>query len=143
MLTLILFVGKQIADAIPVSRPSPTLVYPDALRLSLLVPDIRAKDFAYDAFPGDHALVLLLCAGVFTYFLPRAHAVAAWFLALVFSIPRLVGGGHWLTDIIVGSVSVALLVLSWALATPLHRVMTDMFERGVSRIRHRLKTRIP
>ena len=33
------------------------------------------------------------------------------------------GGAHWLTDVVVGSVSIVLIVLSWLLLTP----AADMF----------------
>jgi len=38
---------------------------------------------------------------------------------LVFSLPRVMIGAHWFTDIAVGSLSVVLVGVSWCLMTPL------------------------
>jgi membrane-associated phospholipid phosphatase len=135
MLTGLLVAAIQIAGAIMVTRLSPTLLLPGALRLSELVSWIPTKDAAGDSFPGDHATVLLICAGVITFYLPRTYAAAAWVLAVVFMIPRLVGGAHWLSDYLVGSAAVAGFVLSYVFATPLHSIMTDRLERLVRRYR--------
>ena len=145
MLTGLILVGNRISAGLPVERKSPTLLHPDALKLTQLVPWIPTKDASGDCFPGDHAMVLFICAGVITYYLPRAYAVSAWVLAVVFMIPRVVGGAHWLTDDLVGSAAVAGFVLSCALATPLHGVMTRHLEgwirRGRSRWAGRRRTR--
>jgi membrane-associated phospholipid phosphatase len=137
MLTGLILIGNRISAVLPVERKSPTLLYPDALRLTRLVPWIPTKDTAGDCFPGDHAMVLFLCAGVISYYLPRAYAVVAWVLAAVFMLPRLVGGAHWLTDDLVGAAAVAGFVLSCALATPLHGVVTRRLEPWVGRCRAR------
>jgi membrane-associated phospholipid phosphatase len=137
MLTALILVGSRISAALPVERRSATLIHPDALRLTTLVPWIPTKDTAGDCFPGDHAAVLFICAGVITFYLPRTYAVAAWALAIVFMIPRLVGGAHWLTDDLVGAAAVAGFVLSCALATPLHGVTTRRLESWIRRGRAR------
>jgi len=135
MLTGLILVGNRISAILPVERKSPTLVHPDALRLTELVSWFPTKDASGNCFPGDHAMVLFVCAGVITYFLPRAYAVSAWVLAVVFMIPRVVGGAHWLTDDLVGSAAVAGFVLSCALATPLHDVVTHRLEAFIHRCR--------
>ena len=142
LLTSLVYSASQIAGVIMVRRPSPTMVYPDALRLSELVSWIPTKDVSRDGFPGDHAVVLLICAGVITFYLPRAYATAAWVLAVVFTVPRLVSGAHWLTDDLVGSVAVAGFVLSYVFATPIHSIMTDGLERLIRRYRSRWRDRI-
>jgi FAD/FMN-containing dehydrogenase/membrane-associated phospholipid phosphatase len=137
LLTGLIYAGSRISVAIDVGRLSPTLVHPDAHRISELVSWIPTKDSAYNCFPGHHALVLFICAGVITYYLPRAYAIAAWALTVVFTAPRLVGGAHWLTDDLVGSVAVAGFVLCIAFATPLHSGVTGALERLVGRGRSR------
>jgi len=135
MLTGLILVAVQIGKAIPYERPSATEVDGGALRLSELVAWIPTKDSSADTFPGDHAMVLFICAGVITFYLPRAYAIAAWVLAAVFMVPRVVSGGHWLTDDVVGSAAIAGAVLSCTFATPLHRITTDVLERVVRRAR--------
>ncbi len=137
LLTGLVVAAKQIAEALAVlvGRTSPTLVYPGAVRLSELVPEFPTKDAGYVVFPGDHATILLVCAGFMTFYLPRRYSVVAWIAAVAFSIPRLVGGGHWLTDDLVGAVAVAGFVLTYVFATPFHRIVTDRLETAVKRIR--------
>ena len=113
MLTGLFVVAKRFADALSVvHRRSPTLVYDDAHRLTELVPWISAKDAAVDSFPGDHCMVLLLCAGVISFYLPRAWAAGAWVIAVLFTVPRMMSGAHWLTDVI-GSLTLG---LAWVAA---------------------------
>lgn len=142
MLTGMVITAVQIGKAMAASRPSPTLLHPDALRLSELVSWIPTKDISGDSFPGDHSTALLIFAGVITFYLPRTYAVAAWLIVIVFSAPRVVGGAHWLTDDLVGSAAVAGFVLSSVLATPLHRIMTDRLERLIARLRARRRNRL-
>jgi membrane-associated phospholipid phosphatase len=142
LLTGMVLASKQIAEALAmlIDRDSPTLVHPDAVRLSELVPAIPTKDVGYVVFPGDHATILLVCAGVLTFYLPRRYAVVAWIAAVVFSVPRLVGGGHWLTDDIVGAAAVAGFMHTYVFATPVHRVITDRIERSIAKIRAKTST---
>ncbi len=142
LLTGMVVTAKQISEALAmlVGRMSPTLVYPGAVRLSELVPGLPTKDAGHVVFPGDHATILLVCAGFLAFYLPRSSSVAAWIAAVAFSIPRLIGGGHWLTDDLVGSVAVAGFILSYVFATPLHRVVTDRLEAAVKRIRGAIST---
>lgn len=139
LLTVMVMAAKQIAEAIAmvVDRESPTLVFPEVVRLSELVPGIPTKDVGYVVFPGDHATILFICAGFLTFYLPRRYAAIGWIAAAVFSVPRMVGGGHWLTDNIVGAVAVGSFILTYVFATPLHRVVTDGLEGGIRRFRTR------
>lgn len=100
-------------------RPSPTMVYEDAIRLTRLVPDLATKDASRYAFPGDHAFVLFSMVLFFAYF--RAWKFVAVFsiVAVVFMLPRLVAGAHWLTDNVMGGAVPALVITAWVLATPL------------------------
>jgi membrane-associated phospholipid phosphatase len=140
LLTGMVVAAKQIAEAVAmlVERTSPTLVHPGAVRLSELVPDFPTKDVGHVVFPGDHATILLVCAGCLTFYLPRRYAFVAWIAAVAFSVPRLVGGGHWLTDDVVGAVAVAGFVVTYVFATPLHRIVTERLEATVKRIRSRV-----
>jgi len=138
VMTVVLgILGSQIGKAMPVSRPSGTMVHASALRLSDLVTWMPTKDISGDSFPGDHTTVLLIFAGIVTFYLPRAYAVAAWAIAIVFTAPRIFGGAHWLTDDLVGSVAIAGLVLGCVLATPLQHTMINSLESLIGRIRNR------
>ena len=101
-------------------RPSPTLVHDDALRLSALVPEIEAKDESRWSFPGDHGFVVLTLLLYLGYRGPDRAVHLATLLALVFTVPRLVSGAHWFSDIAVGSAVMALVTTGILMATPLH-----------------------
>ncbi len=134
MLTGLVLVAVQIGKALPITRPSATLIHPSAIRLAELVSWLPTKDSSADTFPGDHAVVLFICAGVITIYLPRVYAAAAWTLAIVFMLPRLVSGAHWLTDDVVGAASLAGFALTCTFATPLHRALTDRIEHLIERL---------
>jgi membrane-associated phospholipid phosphatase len=140
VITGMLVVAKRIADAfaIAVARRSPTLVHPEAFRLSEAIPDIATKDSARFVFPGDHAMVLIICATTITCYLPRRYAAAAWIAAVAFTAPRLVSGAHWLSDDLVGAVAVAGFVLTYVLATPLRDFFVDRLEPTIVALRFRI-----
>lgn len=103
-------------------RPSPSLSVEGAVRLTALFPDWgrdwHLKDASARSFPGDHASILLLWA-VFLSFLARGwRRWLVWVLAVLFMLPRLVSGAHWLSDLLVGGVFLVLVAIGWGLYTP-------------------------
>lgn len=109
---------NQFGHLLPVSRPSPTLTVPDALRVTQLSA-IPTKDSSSDSFPGDHALFLMIFAGFALRYLPRRAKVTALLMVPLFSAPRILSGAHWLTDVYVGALSLTLLCLPLLLLTGL------------------------
>jgi len=134
LLLIVVVVASQIGKALPIKRPSATFAFPEALRISQLVP-VLAKDTASDSFPGDHGLILLLFAGFVSFFMPRIYGVIAFVMMVLFTLPRLMSGAHWLTDEIVGALAVGVMTLSWILATPLHNIALNKIEGWVERRR--------
>lgn len=107
---------KQI---IAVQRPSPSLVLEPVYRLSELVPHIKAKDASYSSFPGDHGIVTMIWIGSIWFFASWRWGVAATLIGTLILLPRMVAGAHWLSDNLVGSSLLALLMVAWILCTPL------------------------
>ncbi len=129
--------GIQLAeflrdDVLAYGRPSPTLALSDTWRLSELVPDIACKDASPWSFPGDHGMVLFSLALYVSYWARREAVQLVWWLAWLFSMPRLVAGAHWPTDLLVGSGGVALVVTAVLMATPLHDWLLDQLRRRLS-----------
>lgn len=121
---------NQIGRVIPVDRPSPTLTFSNIYRVSELT-GVPTKDSSSDSFPGDHGLMLLIFSGfILRYFTRWAFAVAILIMVL-FSLPRIMIGAHWFTDIYVGSVSLACIGLSWILLTPASDYLIDKIDRLV------------
>ncbi len=135
LMLIAVLVASQVGKAIPITRPSAANYYPEALRLSHLVPEIYTKDISGDTFPGDHGLILLLYAGFVGFFMSRTYGLIAIIMMVVFTLPRLMSGAHWLTDEIVGAVAIGVITLSWLLATPLHSVAINRLEVWVAKRR--------
>lgn len=88
----------------------------------------HVKDRSGTSFPGDHGMMLL----IFTSFMGKYFGKRAFFTSLlvfiIFSLPRIMSGAHWFTDIAVGSVSIVLVVMSWVLLTPFSDRMIQYLE---------------
>ncbi|RWR02663.1 membrane protein [[Pantoea] beijingensis] len=119
--------GHLLIDAV---RASPTVYFKDSHRVSVLT-GIPAKDASNDSFPGDHGIMLL----VFTCFMLRYFGKKAFVIALlifvVFSLPRIMAGAHWFTDVAVGSLSIILLGTSWWLITPASDLLINWLYRSL------------
>ncbi len=135
LMLIAVLIASQVGKAIPIIRPSAVNYYPEALRLSHLVPEIYTKDISGDTFPGDHGLILLLYAGFVSFFMSRTYGLIASVMMVAFTLPRLMSGAHWLTDEIVGAVALGVITLSWLLATPLHAVAINRLEIWVAKRR--------
>ncbi|WP_413507828.1 phosphatase PAP2 family protein [Serratia proteamaculans] len=113
---------NQLGHLLPVKHPSPSLSFENVNRVSELT-GIPTKDASSDSFPGDHGMMLMIFSCfMLRYFNRRAFAVAL-LITVVFSLPRVMIGAHWFTDIAVGSLSVVLVGASWCLMTPLSDVL--------------------
>lgn len=113
---------NQLGQMIPVQRHSPTLFFTDINRVSDLL-NVPTKDASKDSFPGDHGMMLMIfCGFMLRYFGVRAFAISL-IIFVVFSLPRMMIGAHWFTDIFVGSLSVILVGLPWVLMTPLSDII--------------------
>jgi Kdo2-lipid A phosphotransferase len=128
LITLSCLVMLQVGKALPVDRPSPTRHHAGVVLLSAEVSSISTKDASSDSFPGDHGLVLMVFAGGVALSLPWAYGLAAGVMAVVFTLPRLMSGAHWLSDELVGALALALLALAWLYATPLQAWATARIE---------------
>lgn len=123
---------NQLGHLLPVERPSPTLTFSDIYRVTELT-GIPTKDSSRDSFPGDHGLMLMIFAGfMLRYFTRWAFALAVVFVIL-FSLPRIIVGAHWFTDIYVGSLSLACVGLSWWLLTPASDAAINFLNRLIPR----------
>ena len=105
--------------ALPIERPSPTMVYEQAERVSQLVPHIKAKDASGDAFPSDHGIGFATFLLFACYRFPRRYLYAVMPLVLALAMPRIMSGAHWFTDFICGAIPLALITGAWLFHTPL------------------------
>lgn len=126
-------------------RFSPTLV--DDLRSQAVlisqIPDFfldieKIKDTTNKSFPGDHASVLLLLGFFMIFRLPLAYAGAVLLGMIIFSIPRLAGGGHWISDIIAGGLALSLVFVPLFLYPPVREYIAGKFYPPARKMYYRL-----
>lgn len=133
VMLLIAVVLNQAGHLLPVTRPSPTLSFSDINRVTELS-GIPTKDASKDSFPGDHGIMLMVFAAFMLRYFTRWAFVVAAIYVIIFSLPRIMVGAHWFTDIYVGSLSIACVGLSWCLLTPLCDSLIDALNRAVPKI---------
>jgi Kdo2-lipid A phosphotransferase len=114
-------------------RDSPRLVLEPAYRISDMISSVKVKDTSGSSFPGDHGTAVLLFTTLIWFFCGRRYGFVAAGIALVAIWPRMVGGAHWATDLLVGSTSIALTAGLLALATPLATSLAGAIERLLQR----------
>ncbi len=117
---------KQFDKLLPIDRVSAS-VYFDQLYHNVnwvsQLSGLAAKDKSASSFPGDHGMMLLIFAVYMWKYIGKDAFIKGLAVFVIFSLPRIMGGAHWFTDVYVGSVSFVLLVLSWILLSP----AADMF----------------
>ncbi|WNK19342.1 phosphatase PAP2 family protein [Halomonas piscis] len=129
--------NELVRNLITYSHPSPTKVFDDANLLSQLV-HFATKDQAGNSFPGDHGIMAMIFAAFMLTFGDRATRIASLLLVACAVVPRVMAGAHWLSDVLVGSLSIVLLLLPWVLCTPIARrcsaAITRALERGEQKL---------
>jgi len=127
-----------IHEYLDLPRTSPTLQVEGSQRLSQLVTWIRSKDASRGCFPGDHGLVLFTLTLYGWRFLQTRARWAAAAGAVLFTLPRLMSGAHWLTDILCGSIPVGLITVGLydglGLAPVIDRRLLPVLEHWLRRL---------
>lgn len=119
-------------ENLKIPRLSPTLVIDPCVHLSDEISWMKIKDESSASFPGDHATTAVLFATMFTYLAGWRLGWLATCYAIFLCLPRLITGAHWLSDVLVGSGSIALVSLSWVFCTPLFARSTNLLTRLLS-----------
>ena len=101
-------------------RPSPSAVITPIVALSKVVPWLKVKDVSHCSFPGDHALLVLQWAAFISFFAGWRYGIVAFLSSIFFILPRLIAGAHWVSDGLVGSLFLVLVILAWATCTPVY-----------------------
>lgn len=106
-------IQSELNKKYSIKRDSPSLVLGHDVALSQVLPGLEnVKDTSRRSFPGDHAMTIILLCG-FTFWLTKSFSfrIVAVIIGLFFILPRLISGGHWLTDLIMGSLPIAIFAL--------------------------------
>ena len=130
MVTVFILVLHKFVDldVFQINRKSPTLVIDGAILVSEQVLGIHSKDFSEKSFPGDHTLFLMMLNVFLWFYGGRRWGLLFVPVTLIFSMPRLISGAHWLTDDVIGGGFILLVAMSWLLATPLKDWLLRWFE---------------
>lgn len=110
-----LFFQKFLA----IRRVSPSLVLEPSMRLAPFFHNHLIRDQSALSFYSGHSFVFAFYAYVAVFCLPRFYKVFFVGLAIAMNFPRLVSGGHWITDCIFATL-LACFWMTWITATPLH-----------------------
>lgn len=128
LVTVILFVNTYLfRHPLRFKRESPTLICKNSHRISKEVKWIKIKDSSKHSFPGDHATTALTFALFFVYFTRFPLNCFGIAYGIIMSLPRIILGAHWLSDVLIGSFSIALLFFSWIEFTPFHTYFVKRF----------------
>jgi membrane-associated phospholipid phosphatase len=99
-----------LIDALSLWRQGPTLVFPDtSYFLSNLISWHKIKDFSHSCFPGDHAIIVYQWCAFFYYFAGKRWGIPTALFSTLFLVPRVISGAHWVSDLLVGSLSIVTL----------------------------------
>lgn len=120
--------------AINFLRDSPSLVFADTILLSKAVPWLKIKDSSHWCYPSDHAFIVLEWVGFICFYAGWRLGAVAFVSSWLFILPRLIGGAHWMTDVLLGSVPLALFFVAIACYTPLYPFFMKYLERFTKKV---------
>jgi len=135
---LTVVITTTIGKSIPIEKQSATREFPNSLKITEMV-SFKTKDSSGDSFPGDHGIALIIYAGFAFFYLSKPYGVLISFLAVFFAFPRVMVGAHWLSDEIVGALSIALVSLSFVFFTPLHKIIFPKIESFFEKVFQKIK----
>ncbi|MBZ5487080.1 phosphatase PAP2 family protein [Halomonas aquamarina] len=132
--------GEMLHMHLLMARPSPTLWH-DGVNLLNDYTYLDAKATASNSFPSDHGLLAMIFASFMLRFADRLIASLAVAVAIFVTLPRIMVGGHWVSDVYFGALAIALVVLPWLLCnsyiTRLIERMAAFFDSAFGRlVRH-------
>ena len=93
--------------------PSPSKVLPDLFQLSSVVHWIRIKQFASSSFPSGHGSTVCMFVIMIFHLMGRRVGLLATLISIPFTLPRMIVGAHWASDILLGSLPLALFNIEW------------------------------
>ncbi|NCO22225.1 MAG: phosphatase PAP2 family protein [Rhodobacterales bacterium] len=115
-----IFLGRILQMVLPFS---PRPLHTDGLDL-VLAGDLRADVLEHDSsYPSDHALMFFAMASSVLIYHRQAGVVLMLHALVVISLPRLILGFHWASDIIAGA------IIGGVIAVLLHRPVARWLSR--------------
>ena len=117
---VIIFINNLLfKQLVHIKRFSPSYILDHFPRLSEQVSWIKVKDRSKMSFPSDHGTTAVLFVADFLFLSRnRLLTICVCLYGAFLCCPRMIAGAHWITDILLGSASLVLLVFSWTFCTP-------------------------
>ena len=137
-MTLILILVNNFFIHTP--RKSPTEIDPSAFRLSSVIEWMKVKDHSKKSFPGDHGTTAILFTCFVFYLMGWKKGIGSIFYAIFFTLPRLISGAHWTTDILIGSALIAIGTTSLIMGSPLGFLTISYLEQRIDVMRDKGKS---
>lgn len=132
VLLVVILVQRQL---IALERLAPSHVLEPFHSLGDIVSWSRAKEGSDRSFPGDHASVMLILTVLWWRTEGRRVGLIVLGLAVLFTLPRLVSGAHWATDVLVGGGVATLVTVALVTGTPalswLYRPVRRLTDAGI------------
>ncbi|MGR3951881.1 MAG: phosphatase PAP2 family protein [Chlamydia sp.] len=123
-----------ICEYFKLSRHSPTVVLPEVIRLSSFCPWAKIKDHSHFCFPSDHAVIVFQWSLFFTFFSGIKRGGFVSLFSLIFLLPRLISGAHWISDILAGSLPIVLVAFAWGTQSPIYDRAMNWLQTRIIRI---------
>jgi membrane-associated phospholipid phosphatase len=124
-------------EIISFPRLSPSLALDSYYSIQDFISWSRAKEGSNSSFPGDHATVSMLLTLVWWLGFGWRVGLIALGLTVIFSLPRLAAGAHWMTDVLVGGGFITFAAAALVLGTPALHHAYRFFRRYTDRITDR------
>ncbi len=121
---------------------SPTGVLPDLFRLSSVISWTKVKEFSSVSYPSDHGSTIFMFVLSTYYLMGRRIGFLAIIASIPFALPRLLVGAHWSSDLLLGSLPLAIFNLAWFFYTPVYKTLLQTLLRslyGINNIRKKLQ----
>jgi membrane-associated phospholipid phosphatase len=126
---------------------SPSGELTDIFRLSSVIKWVKIKELSHISYPSDHGSTIFMFILSVYYLMGYKIALIATLASIPFALPRMVVGAHWPSDLILGSLPLALFNTAWFFLTPIYHSMLNHILKVIyalqnfrQKIKQRLKT---
>lgn len=110
---------------------SPSGVLPDFFHLAPLITWTKVKEFSSVSYPSDHGSTIFMFVISTFYLMGKRVGFLALLASIPFGLPRLLVGAHWTSDLLFGSLPLALFNLSWFFYTSIYNSLLQTILKGL------------
>ncbi len=123
--------NRYITRQLHFKSQSPTGILPDLFNLAEAINWIKVKIHSSNSYPSDHGSTIFMFILSTYYLMGRKVGALAIIASIPFALPRLLVGAHWTSDLILGSLPLALFNVAWFFYTPLYKTLLHKILRSI------------